>query len=152
MKWMVSAAITFPNQRDYARTAIQSHSMTAEERCIYTHTGWRQIGGCWAFLPAGGAIGANGAVPGVNVRLTCPLGRYELRLPANPDALRNAVQSSLRLILLGPTAVSFPLRAATCRAAFGDCDFSLHLSGETGAFKSELAALEQRHFGAGMDR
>jgi len=49
-------------------------------------------------------------------------------------------------------AVSFPLRTATCRAAFGDCDFSVHLAGETGAFKSELAALEQQHFGAGMDR
>jgi hypothetical protein len=149
---MGSAAITFPNQRDYARTAIQSHSMTAEERCIYTHTGWRKIGGRWVFLHAGGAIGEYGAVPGVNVRLAGPLGHYELRLPANTDELRNAVRSSLRLTELGPMEVSFPLRTATCRAAFGDCDFSLHLAGETGAFKSELAALEQRHFGAGMDR
>jgi hypothetical protein len=149
---MGSAAITFPNQRDYTRTAIQSQSMTADDRCVYTHTGWRQIGGCWAFLHTGGAIGENGAVPGVNVRLTGPLGYYELRLPANPDELQNAVRSSLRLAQLGPTAVSFPLRTATCRAAFGGCDFSLHLTGETGAFKSELAALEQRHFGAAMDR
>jgi len=156
MDWPIerlgSAAITFPNQREYARTAIQFHSMTAEERCIYTHTGWRKIDGCWVFLHAGGAIGENGAVLGVNMRLTGPLGHYELRLPANPDELRNAVRASLRLAQLGPMAVSFPLRAATYRAAFGDCDFSLHVAGETGAFKSELAALEQQHFGAGMDR
>jgi hypothetical protein len=149
---MGSAAITFPNQRNYALAAIQSRSMTAEERCIYTHTGWRNIDGRWRFLHTGGAIGENGAVPGVNVRLTGPLGRYELRLPANADELRNAVRSSLRLAQLGPYTVSFPLRAATWRAVFGDCDFSVHLTGETGAFKSELAALEQRHFGAGMDR
>jgi hypothetical protein len=156
MDWPIerlgSSAITFPNQRNYALAAIQSRSMTAEERCIYIHTGWRNIGGRWAFLHIGGAIGENGAVPGVNVRLTGPLSRYELRLPANADELKNVVRSSLRLAQLGPLAVSFPLRAATWRAAFGDCDFSVHLSGETGAFKSELAALEQRHFGAGMDR
>ena len=149
---MGSSAITFPNQRNYALAAIQSRSMTAEERCIYTHTGWRNIGGRWVFLHIGGAIGENGAVPGVNVRLTGPLRHYELRLPAGAAELKNAVRSSLRLAQLGPQAVSFPLRAATWRAAFGDCDFSVHLSGETGAFKSELAALEQRHFGAGMDR
>jgi hypothetical protein len=161
MDWPIErigpAAITFPNQREYARTAIQSNSMTAEDRCIYTHTGWRKIGGCWAFLHAAGAIGDKGAAEGVSVRLVGPLSRYELQLPTNPDALRSAVQSSLRLILLGPTPVSLPLRAATYRAAtyraaFGGSDFSLHLAGETGAFKSELAALEQQHFGAGMDR
>jgi hypothetical protein len=149
---MGSSAITFTNQRNYALVAIQSSSMTAEERSIYTHTGWRNIGGRWLFLHTGGAIGENGGVPGVNVRLTGPLSRYELRLPANADELANAVRCSLRLAELGPLAVSFALRAATWRAAFGDCDFSVHLSGETGAFKSELAALEQRHFGAGMDR
>ena len=146
------SAITFTNQRNYALVAIQSSSMAAEERCIYTHTGWRNIGGRWVFLHTGGAIGENGAVPGIIVRLTGPLSRYELRLPATAEELKNAVRSSLRLAQLGPPAVSFPLRAATWRAAFGDCDFSVHLSGETGAFKSELAALEQRHFGAGMDR
>ena len=55
MDWPIerlgSAAITFPTQREYARTAIQSHSITAEERCIYTHTGWRKIDGRWVFSP-----------------------------------------------------------------------------------------------------
>jgi hypothetical protein len=34
----------------------------------------------------------------------------------------------------------------------GEADFSIHLAGETGAFKSELAALYQQHFGTGMNR
>jgi len=34
---------------------------------------------------------------------------------------------------------------------FGGADFSVHLCGETGAFKTELASLEQRFFGADMD-
>jgi hypothetical protein len=45
----------------------------------------------------------------------------------------------------------FPLVAAVWRAVLGGTDFSIHLAGPTGAGKSELAALAQRHFGAGMD-
>ena len=120
---MGSSAITFPNQRNYALAAIQSRSLTADERCIFTHTGWRKIDGRWVFLHAGGAIGEHGVVQGVNVRLMGPLSHYELWLAATPDELRNAVRSSLRLAKLGPMAVSFPLRTATCRAAFGDCRF-----------------------------
>jgi hypothetical protein len=43
-------AITYPNQKEYARTAIQSFSLAAEERHIYTHTGWRKVDGQRLFL------------------------------------------------------------------------------------------------------
>src|SRR6185503_10786184 len=33
----------------------------------------------------------------------------------------------------------------------GSCDFGLQVTGPTGVFKSELAALAQQHFGAGLD-
>jgi hypothetical protein len=155
MEWPIerigSAAITFPSQKEYARTAIQSLSITAPERCIYTHTGWRSVGGAWIYLHKGGAINAAGAVPDIEVRLFGGLSQYELR-PPTPRTLEKAVRASLRLLALGPPSVSFPLLAATCRAAFGGADFALHLAGETGAFKSEVAALHQQHFGAGMDR
>jgi hypothetical protein len=121
-------------------------------KSIYTHTGWREMDGKWLFLNSSGAIGEGGMVPSANVRLSGSLARYELRLPASIEALRSAVRSSLRLVELGPPAVSFALRAATCRAVFGACDFSIHVTGQTGAFKSELAALEQQHFGAAMSR
>ena len=156
MDWPIerlgAAAITYPNQRDYARTAIQSLSMTAEERCIYTHTGWRKVNGVWIFLHAGGAIAGTGAVADINVRLAGQMSRYELRLPASPDALATAVRASLKLAELGPEVISLPLLAATYRAVLGDADFAIHLAGETGAFKSEVAALYQQHFGAAMNR
>jgi hypothetical protein len=156
MDWPIEqmgpGAITFPNQRDYARTAIQSSSLTAEERRTYTHTGWCNVEGHWKYLHAAGAIGIAGAVTGVNIRLSGSLRRYELRLPSGPEALISAIRASLRLVELGPALVSFPLRAATFRSVLGEADFSLHLSGETGAFKSERVALEQQHFGAGMGR
>ena len=156
MEWPIKllgpGAITYPNQRDYARTAIQSLSLAAEERVTFTHTGWRKLNGRWLFIHGAGAVGAEGAVCGVNVRLPGTLSRYELMLPESEADAVTTVRASLRSVCLGPGAVSFPLRAATYRATFGDTDFALHLVGETGAFKSELAALEQQHFGPGMDR
>ncbi len=156
MEWpieqMGSGAITYPNQKEYARTAIQSSSLEAEERRVYAHTGWRKIDGQWLYLHAGGAIGAAGDLQGIHVRLHGPLRRYELQLPKTKDALVSALQASVRVLELAPATISFPLRAATIRAIFGDSDYSIHVAGATGGFKSELAALEQQHFGAGMNR
>jgi hypothetical protein len=155
MDWPIEqlgpGAIIFPLQREYTRAAIQSFSMTAPEQRIYTHTGWRKVDGRWLYLFADGAIGVSGTVGQVSVRLNGPLRQYELRLPDTPELLIHAVQASLRVLTLAPAAISFPMRAATIRAVFGDSDFSIHLVGATGAFKSELAALEQQHFGAGMN-
>jgi hypothetical protein len=156
MDWPIEqmgpAAITFPNQKDYARTAIQSSSLLAERRRIYTHTGWRKVDDQLLFLHAGGAVGETGLVSGINVRMTGAVSHYQLRLPSSLDRLRHAVQAGLRLVDLGPPCISFPLRAATCRSVLGNADFSVHIVGQTGAFKSELAALEQQHFGVGMHR
>lgn len=156
MDWVLprmgSTAIVFPSKRDYARAAIQSLSLTATEKCVYTHTGWRNVGGGWVYLHAGGAVGAGGPVSGVNVRLHGALGSYTLELASDACALTAATAATLRLVELGPPSVSFPLLAATFRAVFGSADFSLHVVGETGAFKSELAALHQQFFGADMNR
>ncbi len=152
IKTMGPAAITYPNQREYARTAIQSFSLTAEERCIYTHAGWRQLNGQWCYLYSGGAIAASGLIENVEVRLGGSLAMCQLQLPADSDALITAVRASLRLVDLGPPGITFPLLCAVYRAVMGDTDFAVHLAGETGTFKSELAALCQQHFGAGMDR
>ena len=46
----------------------------------------------------------------------------------------------------------FPILAATYRAAMGEADLSIFLVGPTGAYKSELAALSQQHYGPTMDR
>jgi len=149
---MGATAITFPNQRDYARTAIQTLSIGAEERCVYAHTGWRKVDGRWIFLHAGGAISGSGAVTDVNVRLLGQMSNYELRLPSGQEALRAAIKASLKLAELGPDQISLPLLATTYRAVLGQADFAIHLAGETGAFKSEVAALHQQHFGVAMNR
>jgi hypothetical protein len=156
MDWPIErmgvTATTYPNQKEYARAAIQSFSYSAHDRTIYTHTGWRLIDGKWCFLDASGAIGANGRGSEVAVRLSGSISGYKLQMPADEHALQAAVRASLRLLQLAPPPISFPLLAATYRAVLGCADFGLHLAGETGAFKSELAALHQQHFGAGMDR
>jgi hypothetical protein len=97
---MGSGAITHPHQKDYARTAVQSFSLAAEERCIYTHTGWREVDGKWLFLNSNRAIGESGMVPSIDVRLSGSLARYELRLPTSIETLRSAMRSSLRLVVV----------------------------------------------------
>jgi len=155
MDWPIEkmgpAAITLPNQHQYARTAIQSSSLMAAERIVYTHTGWREIDGQWVFLHAGGAIAASGEMPGTDVRMGGALNRYQLQVPKT-DALAHAVRASLRLASIVPPTIGFPLLAATYRSVFGEADFAVHLAGETGAFKSALAALFQQHFGPEMNR
>jgi hypothetical protein len=52
---------------------------------------------------------------------------------------------------LGPDTITTPVLGAVYRAPLGEpspIDFALHLAGPTGAFKTELAALAQAHFGA----
>src|SRR5439155_13606589 len=62
-----------------------------------------------------------------------------------------AVRTSLALLDVAPDSVTMPLYAGIWRAALGNIDCSLHLYGPTGEGKTELAALAQQHFGAGMD-
>jgi len=156
MDWPIerlgAAAITFPNQKEYARTAIQSLSPAAVDRCIYTHTGWRHLDGQWQFFHADGAISGAGSISEVEVRLPGPLASYQLRLPSEEVAMANAAKASLNLLKLGPAEIVFPLLAASYRAVLGEADFAIHVAGETGAFKSELAALCQQHFGADLNR
>jgi len=60
------------------------------------------------------------------------------------------VRTSLGLLDLGPLTVTAPVLGAVYRAPLSEpspVDFALHLTGPTGAFKTELAALAQAHFG-----
>jgi hypothetical protein len=74
-------------------------------------------------------------------------------LPDPPvgDELKEAIRASHRVWDLADDAVTIPLHAATFRAALGDTDFNIHLEGATGEGKSELAALQQQHYGASLD-
>src|SRR5262249_33766597 len=82
-----AAAILAPGMglKDHTRAAIQMLSGDVPERQVYTHTGWRKIGDAWAYLHAGGAIGTDGPLPGVEVALSGPLAGYVLPHPPTGD-------------------------------------------------------------------
>ncbi len=146
-------AIVYPGLglRDHARAAVQVLSGEVPERHVYSHTGWRQLPGGWAYLHGRGAIGPGGPVPGVEVDLPDALTGFALPDPPSGAELVAAVRASLRLVDVAPDHIAFPLLGAAYRAVLGEVEFALHLAGPTGVGKSELAALIQRHFGPDLD-
>ncbi|HYZ26769.1 MAG TPA: toprim domain-containing protein, partial [Geminicoccaceae bacterium] len=161
MSWVTEAWGTAPvifagqGTKDHLRTAIQMLSGTAPRRTVYGHLGWRRIGDRWSFLHSGGAIGPDGALDDVEVDTGNDL-FLNYQLPALPAAseLADAVRTSLRLLDLGPDSITASVLGAIYRAPLGEpnpVDFSLHLTGPTGGFKTELAALAQAHFGAAFN-
>jgi hypothetical protein len=136
--------------KDALREAIQVLSTRTRRRLIYGHTGWRQLGGQWVYLHGGGAIGPVGPVCG-EVDLPMALAGAVLPLPPQGEDLARAVRASAAVLDLGPERIMVPLLGCGYRAVLGGADFSAHLAGPTGVFKSELATLAQQHFGAGFD-
>jgi len=160
MNWVTEAWGTAPvifagqGKRDHLRAAIQMLSGSVPRRTVYGHLGWRRIGNRWAYLHSGGAIDADGVLIDIEVDtstdslLSCQLP------PPEGAALADAVRASLALLDLGPDTITAAVLGATYRAPLGEpspIDFALHLAGPTGAFKTELAALAQAHFGAAFN-
>jgi hypothetical protein len=137
--------------RDHLRCAIELLSPDRVRRVQYLHTGWREIGDQWVFLHSGGGIGKDGLVGGIEVDLSGDLRRVNLPPPPSAVELAQAVRASLDLLTLARFGITVPVLAAVYRAPLGDVDFSLHLVGPSGKFKSELAALAQGHFGVTFD-
>ena len=157
MSWVAehlgATAIVMPGMtlKDHARAAIQLLSQHIVHRRVYTHLGWRKLGEGWCYLHAGGAIGAQGPLPEVTVRPGDALALYHLPAPPEGEAARAAIRASFRVLDVAEDAVTIPSYAAVWRAALGHADFGAHLTGPTGQGKTELAALLQQHWGAGMD-
>ncbi len=155
MDWPLSRlgprAIIYPGQKQHARAAIQWLSREIRQEHIYTHLGWRKHGSYWLYLHAGGALGVGGPQSGVQVQVPDPLQSYKIQSPQNTREIVEAVRASLSCLSVAPDRISFPLLAAVYRAALGKVDFSMFLAGQTGVFKTALAALCQQHFGASMD-
>jgi Domain of unknown function (DUF3854) len=147
------AAILEPGQgtRDRARHAIQTLSGDIPRRIAVAHLGWREIAGQDCYFHASGAIDKNGVVDGVELAVSEHLQAFELPPPPRARDLRAAVAQTLRLLDLAPEKISFALLGAIGRAPLGHCDCAVWLYGETGTFKSELAALCQQHWGRRLD-
>ena len=148
-----AGAIVYPgfSLKDHARAAVQVLSGEIPTQHVYTHTGWRWINGEWVYLHAGGAIGADRLIEQVKTSLAGTLHRRLLPEPPEGEELVAAIRASLRFCRLAPAGITVALLAVIYRAALGDTDFSIHLSGPTGEGKSELAALCQQHFGGELD-
>lgn len=139
-------------KKDHLRVAIQELSEEPEERRVFRHLGWTQRGTEWIYLHAAGAIGADGVVLDVEVSLAPPLDRFALPPPPEGEERAAAVRESMALLDgLAPDQVMFPMFSMLWRAVIGGAGISVHVAGQTGAGKTELVALGQRHFGAGMD-
>ncbi|MGE0821736.1 MAG: hypothetical protein AB7G75_10945 [Candidatus Binatia bacterium] len=137
--------------RDHARAAIQFLSTDIRDHRVYTHLGWRKTGGLWVYLHAGGAIGANGIEPDIEVSVLPTLERYHLPPPPTGIERQQAIKTSLTFLNVAPHVITFLLYALPWRAILGQTDFSLFLAGRTGMGKTELAALIQQYFGAEFD-
>lgn len=153
LKHLGARAIIFPGQmtKDRARTAIQLLSDNIRRKCIYTHTGWREIEGQWVYLHGDGAIGADGFVANLETSPPDSLASYRLPSPPEVEDLRSAIRASLAMLDLVPETVSWPLYCLPWCAVLDVGRFTCHLVGNTGTGKSQLAALSQQCFGSEMD-
>lgn len=125
-------------------------SMAATRHTLYTHTGWRQLGGRTVFLHAGGAIGGED----VSVQLEGRLGTYDMsigdRLPAQDGAL-----AALEILNVMDPSAAFPLLALSYLAPLCEFEgrkgimprFALYLLGQTQTRKTTAALLALSHFG-----
>ncbi len=157
MEWVVptwgTRAVVYAGRAtaDHLRVGLQLLSGDVPSRTVFGHLGWRRLGEQWVYLHAGGAIGPDGTVAGVDVSPPDALTRYVLPAPPAGEQLRQAVRASLALLDFGPPRLVYPLLASVYRAVLGSCDFAVHILGQTGVFKSECAALLAQHFGAELD-
>jgi hypothetical protein len=157
MNWAIenlgAEAVVYAGQgtKDHARAAVQLLSGTIPTLKVYKHLGWTEHNGQPVYLHAGGAIGKDGVVDGIRVKLGNTLDRFLLPVPGEGLPLCRAIRASLRMLDLAPPMITVPLFAAIWCAVVGAADFSIFITGPTGVGKSELVALPQQHWGAGLD-
>jgi hypothetical protein len=130
-----------PGAERHAKTAIQLNSKPTIRR-IYTHTGWNPDR--TAFMANGGAMTIHGHDTTFDVELPFDLAGYRFAPGGTTPA---DVQASFFLIFNCESCNRWPLLLAPYRAPIRPTDFSIHISGKSGTFKSELAACLQSHFG-----
>lgn len=157
MNWITKCwgfAANFVNGSASTKTKVASiikevGFRSAVDENIYTHTGWRKIGGKWCYLHTGGAIGADG----VKVEIGEALSGYTLAgedtdylsaaLQAN-DALRYVMRNAF-YPLIG-TVFLAPLREFLSQRGLKPAHI-LYLDGATQSGKSTVAGLALSFFG-----
>lgn len=130
------------------REAILLASQEAKRRTIYSHTGWREIDGSWAYFTAAGALGMDN----VDIEVDEDLKNYSLPDPV--DDPTDALRASFDFLNIGSKDVLLPLFAAMYLAPLSDIldpAFTLFIVGHSGSYKSTVSALALNHFGERFD-
>lgn len=141
-----------PHLQQHVLVAVQRCSTAICQRTVYTHLGWTIIDGQVAYLHGGGAIGPDGLIAGVEVRLDGPLRHYRLPAPATDLAeLREAVAATLAVLDAGPDQITVPLVGAALRAPLEPPPgWSVFVVGPTGRGKTAIARLVLAHWGSDL--
>lgn len=138
--------------RDRTREAIQVLSGRPKLRRQYACTGWMEVEGVGnAYMTATGALWTQGTLSEVETVLEGPASKVALPEPVGGAELKTSVRETLGLLELAPDRISLPLLAAVARAPLGEADMSVMLVGESGVFKTEMAALCQQFWGPELD-
>lgn len=147
-KWVIRWGLRptiFPGNynKDKVRHTVQLLSHGVKNTVVYTHLGFRKIGGEWKYLHAGGCSDDDN----IQVEVDSRLGRYVLPSKENDPVL--AVHRCLSLLEVSSERVTLPLLAMMFLAPL--CEilrklgiepaFVVWLYGQTGARKSTIAAL-----------
>lgn len=150
-KWDIAANIAPGNTtKDKLRYVIaEVGRMTVERRTEYTHTGWRKIGGQWAFLHGGGAVGAEK----VSTVLEGALNQYSL--DGNGHTAKEGFRDSLALTGVMSEHLAVPLLSCVYLAPLRHFlqlagippSFALFFVGKGGGRKTTAAALGLAHYG-----
>jgi hypothetical protein len=149
MRWPMGrfgtrAVVRDTGRRDDLRVAIQSMSRPTEVH-RYRFTGWAPHRGEMVYLHHGGAIGADGPVPGVRSEAAGTVDRFDFGDLALDPA--RGVAAVLELLAVEPATVMVPLVLASFRAVMGPSRLTVHVSGRTELGKSTLVGLAQALFG-----
>jgi len=132
--------------KDHLRAAIQLLS-TPAKKCVFSHIGWRKLEGKWTFLHSGGGIGTDTAV--IVEPEADTLRRYVLPNDTSIDT-KAAIRLALQFLEIAPFEMTIPLFAAIWRAPLNTVLYTplmMWVYGETGSFKSTIAALALSFYG-----
>lgn len=150
MSWVTTAwgsqAIIFPggSGKELLRAIFQIESKPKIVE-IYTATGWQKIKKQWHYLTTTSAITAEKRTKKINLQLPEELSC--ISLPIDTGDIKQAFLATIALTRVAPPEIAWMIIGSIFRAAIGPADFCVHITGRTGTFKSELAALAQSHYG-----
>jgi len=147
--WGLKVTVFPPStNKEYVRHSIHEFSKNAEVERVFTHTGWRKVGGEWIYLSASGAIGAEN----VSVCLPRELQKYALPTEIDSQLSMEGIKASLSFLELAPMKITLPIYSFLFLSPLTTIikphpNFSTYLFGETGSFKTTLSCLALCHYG-----